>query len=218
MTSCVGEVYLRILISKTKDFEQLLRGNTGYRQEYMASTTNIDKSNVVSRISDRISDSGGFFLKSNTTTPTANSTWSKINSSKHSNENISRGVGQWPPKKSHKKRKTKCNENLSTKFDDGSNFGHEKSNNGNNGNQDNFKRKRSPNEQFWLFELTDYGWVSIQRREYKHREEGTPSSFTKEHISFLNKLGFIWNIRFKWDERLQQLVDFNNEFNTQKIR
>ena len=94
------------------------------------------------------------------------------------------------------------------------------------------KQKLSWNNR--LFELTDYNnesnhtnvprqylqnkplglWVLRQRNEYKLVEEGKPSHLTKERIESLNKLGFVWNILDSvWEDQLQQLVEFNNEFN-----
>ena len=127
-------------------------------------------------------------------------------------------------------------------FDDDSDSNNEMSNNSNNdnGNQDNRKRKRSSNKcgMNWInkLELTDYKrefkhtnvphkytknkplgeWVSTQRKECKLVEEGKPSPLTNERINLLNKLGFVWRVGkeiIPWDERLQQLVEFNNEFN-----
>ena len=141
-----------------------------------------------------------------------------------------------------KKRKTNYNNNISTKIgDDDSDNSNNTSNNHNNGNQDNCKRKRSSNkhETVWntrLLELTEYErefkhtnvprcytknkplglWVSTQRNEYKHIDDGKPSPLTKERIESLNKLGFVWRLykgKTPWDERLQQLIGFNNEFN-----
>eukprot|EP00751_Fragilariopsis_kerguelensis_P044562 CAMPEP_0170982180 /NCGR_PEP_ID=MMETSP0736-20130129/3465_1 /TAXON_ID=186038 /ORGANISM="Fragilariopsis kerguelensis, Strain L26-C5" /LENGTH=163 /DNA_ID=CAMNT_0011405339 /DNA_START=222 /DNA_END=710 /DNA_ORIENTATION=- len=75
----------------------------------------------------------------------------------------------------------------------------------------NFLRRYTKNKQLGA-------WVSKQRHSYKLIEEGKPSTLTKERIDSLNKLGFVWQVGKRenpsqWDERLQQLVDFNNEFN-----
>jgi len=110
-------------------------------------------------------------------------------------------------------------------------------NNNNDSNQDNGKKKRSSKEQLWtnkLLELIDYKiefkhtnvpqryaknkplglWVKRQRCQYKLVKEGKPSPLTKERIVLLNKLGFVWEVYDSvWEKQLQQLVDFNNEFN-----
>jgi len=126
---------------------------------------------------------------------------------------------------------------------DDSDSSNKMSNNNNDGNEDNRKRKRSTNtsDRRWntmLLELTDYErefkhtnvpniytqnkplgvWVRTQRNQYRLIEEGKPNYLTKERINSLNKIGFVWRIISKfskvtWEERLQQLIDFNNEFN-----
>mmetsp|Transcript_13270 Transcript_13270/g.14561 ORF Transcript_13270/g.14561 Transcript_13270/m.14561 type:complete len:320 (+) Transcript_13270:1142-2101(+) len=136
-----------------------------------------------------------------------------------------------------KKRKTKCHGNISNKFDD---YSDSSNNDDSNGIQDNRKRKKRSVYEFeaWnnkFLQLADYKrkfkhtnvpclyaknkplgkWVSRQRGYYKLIEEGKPSPLTKERINSLNKLGFVWILVsiVTWEERLQQLVDFNDEFN-----
>merc|ERR1712238_191270 len=108
--------------------------------------TNKEKRDVVSRIFACIHNSGGRFLISNDTTPTANATWSTL-SHPETVGKISRKLrDSWNRIRATQQRKTKCKGNVSTKVDGDSDSSIERSNNSNNGNHD--KRKRLKQEQW----------------------------------------------------------------------
>jgi hypothetical protein len=56
-------------------------------------------------------------------------------------------------------------------------------------------------------------WVTDQRRQYKAKLEGKPSTLTDERKAQLDELGFIWKVRDRadWNDRYEQLLEFKKE-------
>jgi len=56
-------------------------------------------------------------------------------------------------------------------------------------------------------------WVAEQRKQYKLRKDGKPSSITPERIEHLNELNFAWNAQdAAWERHFEDLKKFRNEF------
>lgn len=56
-------------------------------------------------------------------------------------------------------------------------------------------------------------WVKRQRRQYKLREAGRPSTMTAERLELLNSIGFIWDSHdVNWKEKLNALEIYRKEF------
>ena len=56
-------------------------------------------------------------------------------------------------------------------------------------------------------------WVKRQRRQYKLRKDGRPSTMTVERLELLNEVGFIWDSHdVNWREKLEALNKYRKEF------
>jgi Helicase associated domain len=54
-------------------------------------------------------------------------------------------------------------------------------------------------------------WVKRQRRQYKLRKDGRPSTMTTERLDLLNSVGFIWDSHdVNWREKLLVLLQFRS--------
>lgn len=55
-------------------------------------------------------------------------------------------------------------------------------------------------------------WVKRQRRQFKLRKEGRPSTMTTERLELLDSVGFIWDSHdLNWREKLEALTCFRRE-------
>lgn len=55
-------------------------------------------------------------------------------------------------------------------------------------------------------------WVKRQRRQYKLRRDGRPSTMTSDRLDLLNSVGFIWDSHdVNWREKLELLDAFRKE-------
>ena len=55
-------------------------------------------------------------------------------------------------------------------------------------------------------------WIKRQRRQFKLRNEGKPSTMTAERLDLLNSVGFIWDSHdLNWREKLEALTAFRAE-------
>lgn len=56
-------------------------------------------------------------------------------------------------------------------------------------------------------------WVTDQRRQFKAKSEGKPTTLTDERKAQLDELGFIWKVRDRadWNDRYEQLLEFKKE-------
>lgn len=56
-------------------------------------------------------------------------------------------------------------------------------------------------------------WVKRQRRQYKLRRDGRPSTMTLERLQLLDSVGFVWDSHdVNWREKLTALDDFRREY------
>lgn len=55
-------------------------------------------------------------------------------------------------------------------------------------------------------------WVEVQRQSYTKYLKGLPSNLTKERVTLLDEIGFIWDVKKSaWETRLLQLRQFKHE-------
>ena len=56
-------------------------------------------------------------------------------------------------------------------------------------------------------------WVINQRRDYKtYRKSNSQTSMIEECIRLLNELGFVWELKPIWDQRLEELIAYREAY------
>jgi hypothetical protein len=56
-------------------------------------------------------------------------------------------------------------------------------------------------------------WITDQRKQFKARLEGKPTTMTTERMAKLDQLGFVWQFRDRmdWNERYEKLLEYKKE-------